>query len=89
MEGLAWPHSHVRQWVLLNAGCFSSPRCLSSRESDLGAALAGAPEERVPMAGSPEAACVWRLGWGRAGVPQFPVLPGFQAEPHAHPAPTH
>ena len=53
MEGLARPHSHVRQWVLPSAGCFSSPRCLSSRESDLGAALAGAPEEPGAHGGEP------------------------------------
>ena len=32
--------------------------------------------------------CGGRGGDG-AVVPQSPVLPGFQAEPHVHPAPTH
>ena len=45
MEGPARPHSHVRQWVPPSAGCFSSPRCLSSREPDLRATLGGGPEE--------------------------------------------
>ena len=44
MEGLAGPHSHVQQWVSPSAACFSSPRCLSSREPDLGATLGGSPE---------------------------------------------
>ena len=39
--------------VSLSASCFSSPRCLSSRESDLGAALAGAPEEPGAHGGEP------------------------------------
>ena len=44
MEGLARPQSNVRQWVSPSAACFSSPRCLSSREPDLGATLGGSPE---------------------------------------------
>ena len=41
LEGPARPHSHVRQWVLPSAGCFSSPQCLSSREPDIRATLGG------------------------------------------------
>ena len=53
MEGLARPHSHVRQWVPLTASCFSSPQCLSSREPDLGAALGGSPEAPGAHYGEP------------------------------------
>ena len=53
MEGLAGPHSHVQQWVSPSAACFSSPRCLSSREPDLGAALGGSPEAPGAHYGEP------------------------------------
>ena len=64
MEGLAQPHSHVWQWVLPSAGCFSSPRCLSRRVSDLGAALGGAPEESGTHGGEPWGCLCVEVGVG-------------------------
>ena len=44
---------------------------------------------RVPMAGALRLPVCGGRGGDGAVVPQSPVLPGFKAEPHAHPALTH
>ena len=89
MEGLTRPQSNVRQWVSPSTACFSSPQCLSSREPDLGATLGGSPEVLGAHYGEPWGSLCVGVEVVMGLVFLSPLLPGLQAKPHAHPAPTH